>query len=95
MIDKDLASALLATALGAELLLVSTAVEKVALNFGRPEQSFVDRLTASEARRYLGEGIHFAAGSMAPKIQAVLNFLDHGGTEAIVTDPANVERACR
>ncbi len=93
VIDKDLASALLATALGAELLLVSTAVEKVALNFGRPEQSFVDRLTASEARRYLGEGIHFAVGSMAPKIQAVLNFLDNGGTEAIVTDPANVERA--
>jgi carbamate kinase len=93
VIDKDLASALLANALGAELLLVSTAVEKVALNFGRPEQSYVDRLTASEARRYLDEGVHFAAGSMAPKIQAILNFLDHGGAEAIVTDPANVERA--
>ncbi len=93
VMDKDLAAALLANALGAELLLVSTAVEKVALNFGRPEQSYVDRLTASEARRYLDEGVHFAAGSMAPKIQAILNFLDHGGAEAIVTDPANVERA--
>jgi carbamate kinase len=93
VIDKDLASALLANELGADLLLISTAIEQVALDFGRPGQRFVNRLTASEARAYLAEGTHFAPGSMAPKIQAVLNYLDHGGSEALVTDPANVERA--
>lgn len=95
VIDKDLASALLAGALGADLLLISTSVEQVALNFGRPEQRFVDRLTASEARAYLDAGVHFAGGSMAPKIQAILNYLEEGGGEAIVTDPANVERALK
>ncbi len=93
VIDKDLASALLANNLGADLLLISTAVEKVSLNFGTPAERAVDHLTASEAREYLAEGTHFAAGSMAPKIQAILNYLDGGGTEAIVTDPDNVERA--
>jgi carbamate kinase len=93
VIDKDLASALLANNLGADLLLISTAVEKVSLNFGTPAEHAVDHLTANEARGYLAEGSHFAAGSMAPKIQAILNYLDHGGTEAIVTDPDNVERA--
>jgi carbamate kinase len=95
VIDKDLASALLATELGADLLLISTAIEQVALDFGRPEQRFVAAMTASEARGYLAEGTHFAPGSMAPKIQAVLNYLDKGGKEALVTDPANVERALR
>jgi carbamate kinase len=93
VIDKDLASALLATELDADLLLISTAVEQVYLDFGRPEQRAVASLTASETRRYLEEGTHFARGSMAPKILAVLNYLEKGGKEAIVTDPANVERA--
>jgi carbamate kinase len=93
VIDKDLASALLANELGAELLLISTAVEKVALNFGTPAERFVDRMTTTEARGYLAEGTHFAPGSMAPKIQAILDYLDGGGKEAIVTDPDNVERA--
>jgi carbamate kinase len=65
----------------------------VYLDFGRPEQRAVASLTASETRRYLEEGTHFARGSMAPKILAVLNYLEKGGKEAIVTDPANVERA--
>jgi carbamate kinase len=95
VIDKDLASALLAAKLGADLLLISTAVEKVALYFGTPEQHDVDHLTAAQAREYLQQGTHFAAGSMAPKIQAVLNYLDAGGKEAIVTNPANIERALR
>jgi len=95
VIDKDLATALLATDLGADLLVISTAIEQVALDFRKPEQRFVDRMTASEARGYLEAGTHFAAGSMAPKVQAVLNYLDHGGQEAIVTDPANVERALK
>ena len=93
VIDKDLAGALLANTIGAELLLISTAVEKVALRFGTPEQEWVDELTLPEAKRYLAEGVHFAGGSMAPKIQAVVGFLERGGREAVITDPENVERA--
>ena len=93
VIDKDLASALLANNLGADLLIISTAVEKVALNFGTPEQTTVDHLTLAEAKAYLAEGVHFAAGSMGPKIQAVINYLSNGGTTAIVTNPENVARA--
>jgi carbamate kinase len=93
VIDKDLAGALLASTIGAELLLISTAVERVALNFGTPQQEWVDGLTLAEAKRYLAEGVHFAAGSMGPKIQAVVAFLERGGREALITDPENVERA--
>ncbi|HXH96560.1 MAG TPA: carbamate kinase, partial [Gaiellaceae bacterium] len=93
VIDKDLASALLATSIGAELLVITTAVEKVALDFGTPEQRWVDRMTLSEAKERLAEGRHFAAGSMAPKIDAVVRFLERGGTTAVITDPDNVERA--
>lgn len=93
VIDKDLASALLANKLDADLLIISTAVEKVALNFGKPEQSDVDHMTLAEAKKYLDEGVHFAKGSMAPKIQAVVNYLSNGGKAAIVTDPPNIARA--
>ena len=93
VIDKDLASALLANNLGADLLIISTAVEKVALNFGTPEERQVDHLTLAEAKAYLAEGVHFAKGSMAPKIQAVVNYLSNGGKAAIVTNPENVARA--
>jgi carbamate kinase len=93
VIDKDLAGALLASTIGAELLLISTAVERVALNFGTPEQEWVGHMTLAEAKRYLAEGRHFAAGSMGPKIQAVVAFLERGGREALITDPENVERA--
>jgi carbamate kinase len=93
VIDKDLASSLLASNLGADLLLITTAVEKVALDFGRPEQRWVDHLTLADARKYLDMGTHFAAGSMGPKIEAVIEFLERGGREAIITDPVNVERA--
>jgi carbamate kinase len=93
VIDKDLASALLANALGADLLLISTAVEQVALNFGTPQQRWVDRLTLSEAKRYLAEGGHFGSGSMAPKIQAMINYLEHGGREALITSPGSIEAA--
>jgi carbamate kinase len=93
VIDKDLACSLLATVIGAELLLITTAVEKVALRFGTPEQEWVDRLTLTQARDYLAEGVHFAEGSMAPKIRAIVGFLERGGSKAIVTDPDNVERA--
>ena len=93
VIDKDLACSLLATAIGAELLLITTAVEKVALEFGTPEERWVDRLSVSEAKERLAEGRHFAEGSMAPKIRAVIEFLERGGATAIITDPKNVERA--
>jgi carbamate kinase len=93
VIDKDFASALLANSIDADLFLISTAVEKVALNFGTPDEKWVDHMTLSQAKRYLEEGVHFKKGSMAPKMQAVIWFLENGGKEAIVTDPQNIERA--
>jgi carbamate kinase len=93
VIDKDLGCSLLATCLDAELLLVTTSVEKVALDFGTPRQKWIDRLTLEQAKEYLAEGSHFLEGSMAPKIEAVIGFLERGGGRAIITDPENVERA--
>ncbi|MFO7700791.1 MAG: carbamate kinase [Acidimicrobiia bacterium] len=93
VIDKDLASALLATEVGADLLLISTAVEQVALDYGTPNQRWVDRLTLAEVKAYLAEGVHFAEGSMAPKMRAVVQFLEAGGSEALITNPVNLERA--
>jgi carbamate kinase len=92
VIDKDLASALLANELGADLFLISTAVERVALDWGKQEQRWIDTMTLSEAKEHLAEG-QFAAGSMGPKIEAVIGYLERGGSEAIITDPDNVERA--
>ncbi len=93
VIDKDLASALLASQVDADLLLISTAVEKVALNFGTPEQEWVDQFTLAEVKERLAEGGHFAEGSMAPKMRAVVQFLEAGGKEALITNPQNLERA--
>ena len=93
VIDKDLGCSLLAHDLGAELFLISTAIEKVALDFDTPAQRWVDHLTLAEARHYLAEGVHFAAGSMAPKIEAIIEYLEEGGTRAIVTDPPNLAAA--
>lgn len=95
VIDKDYASSLLAQALKAELFVISTAVEKVALNFGKPEQRWLERITLDEARQYLAEGVHFAKGSMAPKIQAIIWYLEHGGKRALITNPENIGRALR
>ena len=95
VIDKDYACSLLASKINADLLLISTAVEKVALNFGKPNQEWVDRMTLSEAQGYLAEGTHFAKGSMAPKIQAILWFLEAGGKRALITDPKNIGRALK
>jgi len=95
VIDKDFASAFLATEINADLLLISTAVEKVALNFGKPDQVEVDQMTVAEAKKYLEEGIHFAKGSMEPKIRAIVSFLENGGAEAIITNPENIGRALR
>jgi len=93
VIDKDLASSLLARVLGAELFMISTAIEKVALRYGTPEQEWIDRMTTSQARGYLDEGIHFAKGSMAPKIDAAVRYVEATGGTAVITDPENVERA--
>jgi carbamate kinase len=92
VIDKDYASSLLATSIGAHLLLISTAVEQVALNFGKPDQRWIDRMTMAEAKQYMAEG-HFAPGSMRPKIKACIWFLEKGGQEALITNPENIERA--
>jgi len=93
VIDKDHAASLLASEIGAELFIISTAVEKVALNYHQPNQIWLDQLTVAQAKAYLTEGTHFAKGSMAPKIQACLRFLEKGGKEAIITNPQNIERA--
>jgi carbamate kinase len=93
VIDKDLASALLAVQVDADLLLISTAVEQVALNFGTPEQRWVDQFTLAEVKQHLEEGGHFAEGSMAPKMRAVVQFLEAGGKEVLITNPQNLERA--
>ena len=95
VIDKDFASSLLARNIRADLFLISTAVEKVAINFGKPDQQWIDRMTLAEAKKYLAEGVHFAKGSMAPKIQAIIWFLEAGGKQAIITNPENIGRALR
>lgn len=95
VIDKDYASSLLAQKIHADLFLISTAVEKVALNFGKPDQKWLDRITLAEAKQYLAEGTHFAKGSMAPKIQAIIWFLENGGKQALITNPENIGRAMR
>jgi carbamate kinase len=92
VIDKDFASSLLARELKADLLLISTAVEKVAINFNKPDQKNLDRMTVSEAEQYIKEG-HFAKGSMLPKVQAALLFLKAGGKQALITDPPNITNA--
>ncbi len=95
VIDKDFGSSLLAQQLNADLFLISTAVEKVALNFGKPDQKWIDRMTISEAKSYLATGSHFAKGSMAPKIQAIIWFLETGGKQALITNPENIGRALK
>src|SRR6266545_4877447 len=89
VIDKDRASSLLARRLGAELLVISTAVEKVCLHYGTPDQRALDSMTLAEAKRYMSEG-HFKPGSMLPKVQAAVDFLEGGGREAIITDPRHL-----
>jgi len=95
VIDKDFASSLLAQSLKADLFLIATAVEKVAINFGKPEQKWLDKMTVAEAKAYLDEGTHFAKGSMAPKIQAAIWYLENGGKEALITNPESIGRALK
>jgi carbamate kinase len=95
VIDKDFASSLLAQNIKADLFLIATAVEKVAINFGKPDQKWLDKITLAEARQFLAEGIHFAKGSMAPKIQAIIWYLESGGKAALITNPENIGRALK
>lgn len=92
VIDKDLASSLLAGQLNADLLIISTAVKEVALNFGKPDQQTIGSMTVSQAEAYIEQG-HFAPGSMLPKMQAALKFLKAGGKEVIITSPEFIKEA--
>jgi carbamate kinase len=93
VIDKDLASALLAIELRADVFMISTSVPQVAMDWGKPEQRWVDCLTISEAKAALAEGTHFAAGSMQPKIEACIGYLEQVGGRAIITSPDRMEDA--
>ena len=92
VIDKDLASAVLAAQINADVLVISTSVEKVCLNFSKPGQRALDSMTVAEARKYIAEG-HFQAGSMLPKIEACVRFIEKGGREAIITCPEKLSAA--
>jgi carbamate kinase len=93
VIDKDFASALLAHDLDADLFVISTGVEKVAINFNEPNQQWLDRLTVAQAKRLLSDG-QFPSGSMGPKVEAIVSFLEPGGARhAIISNPPNLGRA--
>src|ERR1039457_4237240 len=92
VVDKDLASSLLARQLNADVLVITTHVEKAYLNYGKPGQKAIDVMTVTEAKRYIAEG-HFEPGSMLPKVRAVVEFLEGGGKQAVITDPENIAAA--
>ena len=92
VIDKDFASSLLASNLKADVLIISTGVEKVCLNYGKSEQKTLDKITIADAKKYMTEG-HFAPGSMLPKIQAAIQFIENGGSKAIITSPEFLGKA--
>jgi len=94
VIDKDLASALFASSIGADSFIISTEVEKVAINFNKPNVQWLDKLSVEDAKKYLAEG-QFGKGSMEPKIKAILYFLERGGKKALVTNPDNMLPALR
>ena len=94
VIDKDLASSLLARNMGADTLVLPTGVEKVALDFNKPTQRWLDRMTLAEAKRHHAED-QFDAGSMGPKVAALIDFVGGGGRLGLITDPQNVARALR
>lgn len=91
VIDKDLASALLASQIGADEFFILTDVPKVCINFHTPEQKELDIITVSEAKKYLSEG-HFAEGSMAPKVRAAVYFVENGGKETIITTATELHK---
>ena len=92
VIDKDFASSLLARRINADVFVISTAVEKVCLNFGKPDQKELDKMTLADCKKYIEEG-HFKPGSMLPKIKAIVSFLENGGEKALITNPENIKKA--
>ncbi|PJF44992.1 MAG: carbamate kinase [Phototrophicales bacterium] len=94
VIDKDLASSLLAQSLRADLFVISTGVERVAIHFNTPQQQDLPQMTLAQAHQYLNEG-HFAKGSMRPKIEAVIDFIENGGPRALITNPQSLGAALR
>jgi carbamate kinase len=94
VIDKDLASSFLATRLGADTFIISTAVDSVYLNFGKKTQTPLKQVTLHELKGYMEEG-HFKPGSMKPKIEAIIQFIESGGKKAIITSPENLLRSVK
>ncbi|NQV41440.1 MAG: carbamate kinase [Candidatus Marinimicrobia bacterium] len=91
VIDKDKASALLGTQIGAELLYIFTNVERVALNFGKDNEQYLAKLTLADAKQYLADG-HFPTGNMGPKIEASIKFLEGGGKQVIITSIEGIKK---
>lgn len=94
VIDKDLGSSLLARNLGADIFIISTAIDAVYLDFGKENQRHIRRSTLPEIKQYLEEG-HFKPGSMKPKIEAIIQFLERGDQKAVITSPENILKAIR
>jgi len=92
VIDKDHASALLASNIKADIFMISTAVEKACLNYGKPDEKTIDTATLEDIKKYIQEG-HFKPGSMLPKMKAVVSFLEKGGEKAIITCPEKLKDA--
>ena len=92
VIDKDFTSAMLAEKLGAELLIICTSVERVAINFGQPNETWLEEMTLAQARQYMEEG-HFAPGSMLPKMTAMTQFVARTGHTGLITDPFKITQA--
>ncbi len=92
VVDKDLASSLLATAVGASVFAILTEVEKVCLDFGKPTERPLEEVDVAELKRHARAG-HFPAGSMGPKVEAVIRFLERGGDRAIITTPEHLADA--
>jgi carbamate kinase len=94
VVDKDFASSLLAAGLGVDLFVITTAVPQVAVDYGKPSQRFLDRMSSEEAQAYLAAG-QFPAGSMGPKVAAALDYLRAGGREVLITSPERLVAALR
>jgi carbamate kinase len=92
VIDKDFATSLLAEQISAETLIITTGVSRVCINFGKPNQKALDKISVNETKQYVLED-HFAKGSMLPKIEASLNFLENNGKRVIITDPESLKDA--
>jgi carbamate kinase len=92
VVDKDLASVVLANAVGAQRLVIVTAVDRVALDYGKPTQCELDQLTVAEARHYQDQG-HFPPGNMGPKIRGAVRFIESGGEEVLITSPRQLHAA--